>query len=354
MVKFEGVEYPGNHPALISEALFARAQQVRTARIQSREKPWRHTHYLKGSLYCGQCGEPLTFEQSRNRVGNLYDYFYCLGRQRKKNGCTFRAVQAHIVEQLVEDYWSTVTLAESRVAKIRRLVLAHIDTLMPSQQSARDDAERQLAELAGQLDRLMQAYYADAVPLERMKEEQARIAAAKGGAEAIIEKHASDQSLVLEKLEHLSTLLADAQRYYTNASEIDRRDLNQSVFDRLYIQDDEVVGSDIADPYRRLLSESLELDLARDRKRVLSGNVRTKDLQKGQGWTPIPTEVDPTTGQTTVRNASVARLSDFLTVERPSGHFPWERKNLGPVKDRGSNDYFLVAGAGFEPTTSGL
>ncbi|MGV9825380.1 recombinase family protein [Gordonia sp. NPDC003429] len=41
-----------------------------------------HNHYLKGSVYCGQCGEPLTFEKTRNRVGTVYDYFYCLGRQR--------------------------------------------------------------------------------------------------------------------------------------------------------------------------------------------------------------------------------------------------------------------------------
>jgi site-specific DNA recombinase len=112
VVKFEGIEYPGKHEALIGEQLFARAQQVRAARRQSGEKPRVHSHYLKGTLYCGNCGEALTFEQSRNRVGTLYDYFYCLGRQRLKNGCTFKATQAHMLEDLVEQHWSTVTLSE--------------------------------------------------------------------------------------------------------------------------------------------------------------------------------------------------------------------------------------------------
>lgn len=180
IVKYEGVEYPGKHPALVSEELFARAKQVRESRIQSREKPRVHSHYLKGSVYCGQCGEPLTFEQSRNAAGNLYDYFYCLGRQRLKNGCTFKATQAHILESLVEEHWTTVSLTTSRVEEIRRLVLGHIDTLLPSQTQAQDAAHRALRELERQLDRLMNAYYADAVPLDRMKQEQLRIGAARG------------------------------------------------------------------------------------------------------------------------------------------------------------------------------
>ncbi len=88
---YEGVEYPGKHPALVSEQLFATVQRIRMARHQSKEKPRIHTHYLKGSVFCGQCGEPLSFELSRNARGVLYEYFYCLGRQAYKNGCTFRS-----------------------------------------------------------------------------------------------------------------------------------------------------------------------------------------------------------------------------------------------------------------------
>lgn len=284
VVKFEGIEYPGKHPALVSEELFARAQQVRLARIQSGEKPRVHSHYFKGSLYCGECGEPLTFEQSRNRLGNLYDYFYCLGRQRLKNGCQFKATQAHVLEALVEHHWSTVTLSASRIEEIRRLVLAHLDTLMPNQEKAQEAARRLLAELDRQLDRLMKAYYAEAVPLEKMKEEQSRIGVERALAQAIISKNAANQALIFEKLDYLCRLLGDAERYYGNAPDVDRRDLNQSVFERIYIHDDEVVGTDMAVPFARLLSESLEIDLMRERKQVLSGDVGTRDLGAPQWW----------------------------------------------------------------------
>lgn len=125
----------------------ARAQQVRAARRNSGERPRVHSHYLKGTLYSGNCGEPLTFEQSRNRVGTLYDYFYCLGRQRLKNGCTFKATQAHMVEDLVEQHWSTVTIYDERLSEVRRFVLEHMDTLLPNQDRAEAKAKRDLADL---------------------------------------------------------------------------------------------------------------------------------------------------------------------------------------------------------------
>jgi hypothetical protein len=38
-VKFEGIEYPGQHQPLVTERLFQELQRVRAARIQSGEKP---------------------------------------------------------------------------------------------------------------------------------------------------------------------------------------------------------------------------------------------------------------------------------------------------------------------------
>ena len=354
VVTFEGVEYPGKHEALISEQLFARAQQVREARRQSGEKPRVHSHYLKGSLYCGNCGEPLTFEQSRNRVGTLYDYFYCLGRQRLKNGCTFKATQAHFLEELVEDHWSTITMSERKLSTVRRLVLEHMDTLLPNQDRAEATAKRELADLASQSERLMQAFYADAISLDHLKREQARISAARAEAEALISRNATDRDLVIEKLDYLCALLGSPMRYYENAPESMRRELNQSIFDRIFVFDDEIVGADLTEPAQRLLSESLELDLARERKRVLTQPVRTSDL----GRTPeVGNSSHRGEGKGTeeaAQDSSDGRLGAYLAAERPRGGFPWERKNLGPFKVRGSNDHFLVAGTGFEPATSGL
>jgi len=47
--------------------------------------------------------------------------------------------------------------------------------------------------------------------------------------------------------------------------------------------DDEIIGTDLTEPAQRLLSESLQLDLARERKTVLIQPVRTKDLGRTPG-----------------------------------------------------------------------
>jgi len=354
VVKFEGIEYPGKHDPLVSEQLFARVQQVREARHQSGEKPRVHSHYLKGSLYCGNCGEPLTFEQSRNRAGTLYDYFYCLGRQRLKNGCTFKATQAFMVEELVEQHWSTVTMSENRVENVRRLVLEHMDTLLPNQDRAESDAKRELADLAQQSERLMQAYYADAIALEHLKREQTRISAARAAAEALLARNTANRDVVAEKLDYLCTLLSDPGRYYANTPDAMRRELNQSIFDRIYVFDDEVVGTDLTEPAQLLLSDGLELDLARERKTVLSAHVRTTDLAHAPEVRVSTVRGEIPTGEKVAQEAPHADLSMYLRIERPTGGFPWQRKNLGPFKVRGSNDHFLVAGTGFEPATSGI
>ena len=176
MVKFEGVEYPGKHPALVSEELFDTVQSIRSGRIESRDKPRVHTHYLKGSLYCGECGELLSFEQSRNRMGVLYDYFYCLGRQVHKNGCGFKAVQVHLLEQLVEAHWATVTLTESQVAEIRQLVADHLNAVMPGTEERRWSLQMQLSRLDQEARKLIEAHLADAISLPDLKREQLRVA----------------------------------------------------------------------------------------------------------------------------------------------------------------------------------
>lgn len=245
---YEGVEYPGKHEPLISEHLYDRVQCVRASRHQSREKPRVHNHYLKGSVYCGDCGEPLTYERTRNHAGNYYEFFYCLGRQHLKNGCLFKAIQAHLVEDLVERHWATVTFSEQRVEEIRAAVLDHLSTLLPGQARAQLEAEQQLAALARQSERLMQAYYAEAIDVTHLKQEQAKIAAATAQAEAMMTRNATNEDLVISKLSELCALLRDAGRYYTEAPDQLRRDLNQGMFEHLYISDDELVGSDFTEP----------------------------------------------------------------------------------------------------------
>jgi site-specific DNA recombinase len=254
VVRYEGVEYPGSHELLISEALFDQVQRVREARHTSREKPRVWSQYLKGSVYCGQCGEPLSFAKSRNRTGKIYDFFYCLGRQNMKNGCTFRAIQVHQLEDLVAEHWRTVTLREEHISQIRQIVLDHIATVLPKRAVVRQSAEATLASVDAASKKLLDAFYADAIDTHELKTEQLRLAAQRAKVQAEIEKHEVSEHHLRERVENCLALLDNAHAHYLAADEISRKELNQAVFAHLYVDDDEIVASDLKPAFQRLLS----------------------------------------------------------------------------------------------------
>src|SRR5581483_3874734 len=57
-VSFRGVEYEGRHQPLIDQLLFERVQAVLRSHANG-EKQREHRHYLKSTVFCGQCGSRL-------------------------------------------------------------------------------------------------------------------------------------------------------------------------------------------------------------------------------------------------------------------------------------------------------
>ena len=358
LVSFEGIEYPGKHEQLISEQLFERVQDVRRARHQSREKPRVRTHYLKGTIYCGQCGEPLSLEMVRNRTGKYYTYFYCLGRQKQRNGCELRALPVDLVEQLVEDHWANVTLSEDTCRRVRDMVWGHVKQLLPEQVHLRQSAEQHLSELQRESEKLLQAHYQDAIPVSLLKTEQQRIALSKAQAEQHLSEAITNEQHIEAQLDRAVQLLAQAQDHYLAGNSAVRRELNQGVFERIWIDDDEIVGSDLTPAFRRLLSSDLEAELRDEQATHATKPHNRRELYA----VPEPSPANDTDMDDQLRDLPkrrdrdqpAVRISDFLRQERPHGQLSWERRNPGPFQVRGSNESILVAGAGFEPATSGL
>jgi DNA invertase Pin-like site-specific DNA recombinase len=83
-VNFRGVEYDGDHARFIPDELFERVQQVLTAHRLSGDRSPKHSHYLKGSLYCGLCGQRLIFTKIKGN-GGRYNYYVCAGRHKDKS-----------------------------------------------------------------------------------------------------------------------------------------------------------------------------------------------------------------------------------------------------------------------------
>lgn len=345
-VKFEGVWYEGRHTALIDQDTFDQVQAVRIARAMAREKTQKHPHYLKGSIYCGRCGSWMGISNVKNRWGTIYPYFYCLGRAKRKN-CTQSAVLIADVEASVADWWVRVHLTEAQATGIREHVAGSLARQQARNQAELERQQKRVRQLENQRLKLLEARYADAIPLDLFKTEQKRITDELTNARKIIERCQVEADAVMRMVDEVLLLCADAHRLYLSAPGNIRRQLNQAVFTRFWIIDEEIGGADLTEPFVQLLVP----DLA---KRLHAEDYAKASLDPQNRPTAAPTgDTGPRTRneQQSQPNGHqvVPAARPFDPIQRPKGPLPAETKNPGLFRDQGSNVTTLVDLRGFEP-----
>ncbi|MGH2706152.1 MAG: recombinase zinc beta ribbon domain-containing protein [Actinomycetota bacterium] len=174
MVEWGGVRYPGRHKPLVSKALFNRVQEVLAAPNTAGVRKRRHVHYLKGLLYCAECRRRL----SPTLAKGTYLYLYCLGQkngQRSKTRCSQPYVMAVDAEAALEELYRRVQLPEKWVRRLETELEEEIVERQAVTGELRVVLTQRLAELAEERQKLLQAYYANAIPLDLLKSEHDRI-----------------------------------------------------------------------------------------------------------------------------------------------------------------------------------
>ena len=109
----------------------------------------------------------------------------------------------------------------------------------------------------------MHAYYAGAVPVDLLRQEQDRLATEIGQAEHHLEAAEAAFADVEDTLGKALDLLADCQRAYLAAPGHLRRQWNQALFERLVVHDDEIEATEIAEPFATLADPELPTRLGR-------------------------------------------------------------------------------------------
>ena len=136
----------------------------------------RNLHYLRGSVYCGGCGSRLMVIHAQNRWGTAYTYLTCSGRKRRTTPCQRQAMPAELIEELVEDEYRTIALSPELRDTVENQILEEFDALRAASESERSELNQQRVELTAQRQKLLDAHYAGAIPLDLLKTEQERIA----------------------------------------------------------------------------------------------------------------------------------------------------------------------------------
>ncbi len=254
IVTYMGVEYRGKHPTFVSKETFDKVQQVLAAHNRSGERYRTHQHYLKGSLYCARCTARLTLAEQTGR-GGTYLYVVCLARLHY--GCDAPYVRVEKVVDWITNHYTTVQLAPKDAAAVRdQLVHELAEKRRQSAKELKRQAAR-VARLTRERDKLLQAYYAEALPLDLFRREQQRISAAMEDAKAILKQRdyqfKETERTVTEAIE----LAANWGRAYGKASDQVRRQLNQAFFDMFLIDVGGVAGAQVTPAFRSVLRDDL-------------------------------------------------------------------------------------------------
>ena len=114
-----------------------------------------------------------------------------------------------------------------------------------------------MRKLEGERKKLLDAHYADAIPLDLLKSEQTRIAAEVASVEGRLVAVEGDFKAAETNMHRALTRAGDCEAAYREASGTMRRHFNLAFFKRLLIDDDCGVTGELAEPFDVLLGEDL-------------------------------------------------------------------------------------------------
>ena len=318
IVEFRGVEYQSTHPPLVTPETFYKVREVLTAHNTAGERSWRHQHYLKGTVFCADCGSRFCLDFATGRGGGRYSYFVCLGRKRK-GPCNQGALQTDAVEQALVRHWRTVRIPERRRAEIRKLLAEDLAEERAEAEGDRRVQQRRIQQLKDERQKVLDGYYAGAIPVDLLKTEQDRIGRGLASAEERLNKLTAQFDRVEDVITRAIAWVDSLHIAYQAATDQVRRLLNQALYTKVFVSPDGVTAVEYTEGFAWLMG----LD------------------EEGAEVSSEPDEDATKVVDLTVDHGLADAFSDASTYHRNSFGHGWYVKRLVEV-------------SGFEPPTSTL
>ncbi len=334
-LRYKDVEYNATHESLVDLVTWQCVQDVLAGRRLAGDRSWQHDHYLKGTVFCANCGSRLGLSHSKGSKGVIYPHYYCIGRNKKRSDCLLPYIAVDKVEQFVLRHWATIRLDPELIQAIRDSVQTDFAERRAEDAKLQQTQKSRLTKLERQREKLIDAYLAEALPVADLKRRQEALAVEQRDAERLLALAGADHDLAEQRLEVALQLLAQCDRLYAGAGESDRRALNQAFFDAVFVNEHGVQRAVLASPFAELHDRSI--GLAEDDGPDDGGDDNAQDGPEPDGRTDQRPDTEthpdkPRVRRTTPRNTNAAALSG----------------------ERRSNVMLLAEGVGFEPTDSFL
>jgi len=251
-VVHRGAVYVGRHEPIIDPELFDRVQEVMAFRSKSGQRDRVLQHYLKGILFCDRCERNertsrLIYTEAKNRSGNRYGYFLCRGRQ--DGVCDLPYLPVDKVEQAIVDHYATLNLPATFVADIRELLEEALAGEQHSIAELHASVSRKLRELEAKEDRFLDLLADDQLPQAKVREKLRRIQAERSATEARLTNTGAVLAVGAKVLLGALDLMSDPEATYTEGTNEIRRNLNETFYQRIFLDEQGVQDSDLKPPF---------------------------------------------------------------------------------------------------------
>jgi site-specific DNA recombinase len=275
--------FDGRHPALIDRDTFDRVQARLDEKRMAGEFPRVQQHYLRGSVFCGDCGQRLTYGVSTGKNGRGYAYYFCSARINGTK-CAQRAnMRPELIEHAIQRYYHERPIQLSakqvlaRTEAIEALVSVSQQTVVRVKQAKTD----LITKLKAQQVRLIRlhAEEGDDISGDAFRDERLRMQTEIKAAETSLAETEQRLSLDADMLRMALELAEDVAEVYAQADEQTKRGYNQAFFRKLYVMPEydedhkptgvQITSAELTEPYVALLAQDFvrtatnEVDLIR-------------------------------------------------------------------------------------------
>ena len=264
VIRYNGVEYDGAHEAIIDLDMFNNVQAI-IASHHNGERNREHPHFLKGLLYCKNCGSKMIVTYAKSRTGNIYPYYICAGRHRtkiKNKMCDMRAILIDEVEFQIERIMKEITIRPSERILLESELRGYINKEEEQFKLELDSLRREKERLEHRQEKLLEAHFNDAIPLSLMKREQQAISKQLAAVEHEIKARSTTFTEIKANLSLAFDLIEDCGRTYSQANDGIKRLMLQAIFEKIWINAEGEVSSDFSKIYKNIAGP-IKNDLAK-------------------------------------------------------------------------------------------
>jgi site-specific DNA recombinase len=327
--------FEGRHPALIDQATFDLVQTRLDEKRVAGERPQKRRHYLRGSVFCGDCGHRLIYGFSRGKGGQRYPYFFCVSRTRGSGCAMHRSINPKLIEQAIQRYYveRPVQLSAEQVQRRTAAIEALVAVSQQAAQQVKDAKTRLIRALEAKQDALVDLRFSEkSISASVFKRKQAVLDDELEAAHASLAETEGALQLGSQHLRLALELAENVAEVYREGSEQLKRSYNQAFFNKLYVmpQWDEasqqtvvkITGAELTEPYTLLLADDLAEDVLAEAE-----TIKAQAAQRApQGHT------DPTKPFALTPCSIFVKMAERGGFEPPNEVSPVTRFPVAPVQ----------------------